>query len=177
MKLPTTKSLSWCYVQHIISRGHTDAYQGALCAVLQSGLKRGGLCPKDRQAKNDPISREFRLEKSAHAIYEERAKNNIEARNDMVTFFNMPQLTRGNLKTLGLAELLRKPCLHVSLEAGYNPALDMLSFVAERQIQKLEVAGSHEIKEASVSKWEEGFLAEALSLELSIASIVGPNDG
>jgi predicted Rossmann-fold nucleotide-binding protein len=134
---------------HIVSGGQTGVDRGALDAALESGVQCGGWCPQGRMAEDGPISNRYPLTE-LDGGYSERTRRNVED-SDGTLILHCGALSEGTLYTLELCKELKKPvCLVDGNETDAAAAAAIvLTFVAEHDIHKLNVAGPR------ASKWPE----------------------
>jgi len=86
---------------------------------------------------------------------------NVRDSDGTVVFTLAREVTGGSLKTIGFAKKHGKPCIHISRDGDYEPALTLQWFVQENGIKILNVAGSRESKEPGIHDWVMQILEDA----------------
>ncbi len=150
----------------IVSGGQTGADRAALDFAIEFGLAHGGWCPRGRLAEDGPIDERYDLIETPSRRYNQRTEWNIRDSDATVVFSVMREVTGGTALTLALARRLGKPCLHLAGEAasaaGLDPADELLDFLAEHHVARLNVAGPRASQEPLVTAFVRCVLTAAL---------------
>ena len=150
----------------ILSGGQTGADRAALDFALEFGLAHGGWCPRGRLAEDGPIDEQYQLTETPSRRYNQRTEWNIRDSDATVVFSVQCKVTGGTALTLALAQRLGKPCLHLSSDemaaTGADPAEELLAFLAEHHVGRLNVAGPRASQEPLVAAFVRGALVSAL---------------
>jgi hypothetical protein len=161
-------------IPKIVSGGQTGADRAALDWALARGIECGGWCPKGRRAEDGRISEKYPLIETRSAKYVQRTEWNVRDTGGTVIFSIGQNLSGGSHKTLELTEKHNKPCLYI--HPGVKEAGKKLGdFVADNEIQTLNVAGPRASKEPGVAKFVREILDEAYSpVAPAILRVDGP---
>jgi hypothetical protein len=150
----------------IVSGGQTGADRAALDFALEFGLAHGGWCPRGRLAEDGPIDERYELRETPSRRYRQRTEWNLRDTCATVVFSITREVTGGTALTLALAERMGKPCLHLASEVatatGGDPADELLAFLAEHQVERLNVAGPRASQEPLVAAFVRSVLVAAL---------------
>jgi Circularly permutated YpsA SLOG family len=150
----------------ILSGGQTGADRAAIDFALEFGLAHGGWCPRGRLAEDGPIDEHYGLQETPSRRYAQRTEWNIRDSDATAVFSMVREVTGGTALTIALAERLGKPCLHLSSEAisasGADPADELLAFLREYHISRLNVAGPRASQEPLVGEFVRHTLVAAL---------------
>ncbi|MGA8655772.1 MAG: putative molybdenum carrier protein [Chthoniobacterales bacterium] len=149
-------------VRKIISEGQTGADRAALDFAIEKGLEQGGYVPRGRKAEDGRIDDRYNLVELSTSSYPARTRRNIEE-SDGTVIFSLERLLSGGTKlTLGHANKVGKPVLHIydtrkarisnpdSLRLEVQALTD---FLRSNKIEVLNVAGLRESKEPGVYEW------------------------
>lgn len=150
-------------IEKLVSGGQTGADRAALDVSIALGLPHGGWCPKGRRAEDGTIPARYDLTETPGASYLQRTEWNVRDSDGTVVFTLDKRATGGSRKTIAIARVLGKPCLHIARDAGGDPVVLLREFVAEHGIRVLNVAGSRESKEPGIGAWVGEVLRGALS--------------
>lgn len=169
-------------VSKLVSGGQTGADIAALDVALRFDFPHGGWCPKGRRSLDGPIPDRYQLLETPSTSYLQRTEWNVRDSDGTVVFTLGAEATGGSLRTIGFANKLGKPCLHLSREPGllgYRDCSKLLqAFVQENGIQTLNVAGSRESKEPGIYLWVMGVLERAFFFDRTHSGILGgPGEG
>jgi hypothetical protein len=149
-----------------VSGGQTGADRAALDFALEFGLDHGGWCPRGRRAEDGVIDERYKLQETSSSRYDQRTRWNVRDSDATVVFSMAREVSGGTALTLAIAEQQRKPYLHLSSEAasvdGRDPAQDLLDFLAEHRVRRLNVAGPRASQEPLVAAFVRGVLVDAL---------------
>lgn len=120
------------YVKQIISGGHTGADRAAIDWAIVHSITHGGWYPADRAAEDS----------------------------DGTLILNLGPLNGGSLETQRFAENLKKPCLVVQLDNGWNmdSRLTVIRWMKWYSIRRLNIAGPRESKCPGIYDAVLGFL-------------------
>lgn len=150
----------------IVSGGQTGADRAALDFAIEFGLAHGGWCPRGRKAEDGPIDERYELTETPSHRYNQRTEWNVRDSDATVAFSIMREVTGGTALTLSLAERLGKPCLHLASErasaTGTDPAAELLTFLGEHRVGRLNVAGPRASQEPLVAAFVRSVLVAAL---------------
>ena len=155
----------------IISGGQTGADRAALDFALEFGLPHGGWCPRGRTAEDGSIDPRYELRETPSRRYAQRTEWNVRDGDATVVFSIAPKLSGGSALTLAIAERLNKPALHLSREAmsaiGADPAQELVDFLGEHQVYRLNVAGPRQSQEPEVGDFVASVLRSAASIDVN----------
>ncbi len=129
-------------ITKIVSGGQTGVDRAALDVALELGVECGGWCPLGRRAEDGPISEKYPLQETTWSGYPQRTEWNVRD-SDGTLILTVGELDKGTALTVKLAGKLKKPHLVVDL-ADADPIPVILEWIAEMEIQTLNVAGSRE---------------------------------
>jgi Circularly permutated YpsA SLOG family len=150
----------------IFAGGQTGADRAALDFAIEYGLPHGGWCPRGRLAEDGPIDERYELTETPSRRYAQRTEWNVRDSDATVVFSIAREVSGGTALTLALARRLGKPSLHLSQEAasarGADPAEELLAFIAEHRVERLNVAGPRASQEPLVGEFVRGVLTAAL---------------
>ena len=150
----------------ILSGGQTGADRAALDFAIEFGLAHGGWCPRGRLAEDGAIDEQYQLIATPSRRYNQRTEWNIRDSDATVVFSILREVTGGTALTLTLARRLGKPCLHLASDdvsaTGADPADELLAFLAEHHVGRLNVAGPRASQEPLVAAFVRGVLVAAL---------------
>jgi hypothetical protein len=147
----------------IVSGGQTGADRAALDWAIDHGTAHGGWCPRGRRAEDGAIPARYLLSETPSERYEERTEWNVRDSDGTVILTLSAALTGGSRTTAERAQVLAKPCLHVSRQADGAAAAEALRrFVDEHGIAVLNVAGPRASGEPGVGAFVRATLDRAL---------------
>ena len=147
----------------IISGGQTGADWAALDFAIAHGIPHGGWCPLGRKAEDERIDDRYQLQETPTADYLQRTEWNVRDSDGTVVFSLAAVLSGGSKLTVELAEVLGKPCLHLSRERdGDSAATKLRAFLATHPIRVLNVAGPRASGEPAVGAFVTDTLAAAI---------------
>jgi hypothetical protein len=152
----------------ILSGGQTGADRAALDFAIEFGLPHGGWCPRGRRAEDGTIDERYQLTETPSHRYNQRTEWNARDSDATVVFSIAAVASGGTELTIELARRLGKPCLQLSAEAfsatGQNSAEQLLAFLAEHHVERLNVAGPRASQEPGVAAFVRRVLVAALDL-------------
>ena len=160
-------------LHRIISGGQTGVDRGALDAAIKLDLPHGGWCPRDRRAEDGPIPQRYQLQETAALDYKVRTEKNVEDADGTLILCRGP-LKGGTNLTAQLAEVHNKPLLVIDLmELDDLTKLDgdalglgvqhVHRWLADHQIETLNVAGPRESQNPGIARDACEFLTEVLA--------------
>ncbi len=147
------------YVKQIVSGGQTGADRAALDWAIAHSTPHGGWCPSGRAAEDGVIDSRYELKELESGDYRKRTRKNVED-SDGTLILNLGELDGGALETQGFAENLKKPCLVVQLDDGWDKPLryKVISWVKWLQVRRLNIAGPRESKRPGIYRAASDFL-------------------
>jgi Circularly permutated YpsA SLOG family len=164
-----------CVLKKIISGGQTGADSAALDFAIWHELPHGGWCPKGRLCENGTINPQYQLKETSTKNYVQRTEKNVQDSDGTAIFTMSPKLTGGSKKTAELAAKHHKPWIHLH-RGVYEPGRLLLQFLAEQNIETLNVAGSRASKEPDVYNFVKYTLENAL-FPRPASWLGGPGEG
>ena len=146
-------------ISRVISGGQTGADRGGLDAAIRLGIPHGGFCPRGRRAEDGQIPTKYLLTEIDDPEYPVRTRMNVYAA-DATTVFTHGDARQGSLLTLRIAQLAKRPWLHVDLDRPKARAklVDFLLALAGT----LNVAGSRESSWPGIQAEVENLLIDVL---------------
>jgi hypothetical protein len=153
--LPTHKQLRCIpisrQVTRIVSGGQTGADRAALDWAIQHGIPHGGWCPLGRQAEDGMIDARYQIQELPAGGYRQRTRKNVED-SDGTLILNLGELDGGSLETQQFAKQLKKPCLTLQLDAGWDEEwhFRVISWLRGYEIRCLNIAGPRESKRPGI---------------------------
>jgi hypothetical protein len=152
----------------IVSGGQTGADRAALDFAIENGLPHDGWCPRGRLAEDGPLPPRYRLQETPSRKYAERTERNVRHSDATVLFTLGPQVVGGTALALRFARRLGKPVLHLQTpaagitEEGLDAAAaELLRFLAEHRVERLNVAGPRESQEPQIGAFVRQVLQRA----------------
>lgn len=150
----------------IVSGGQTGADRAALDFAMEFGLAHGGWCPRGRRAEDGVIDERYELQETPSPRYDQRTRRNVRDSDATVIFSIAREVTGGTALTVAMARQQGKPWLHLSSEAaaadGSDPAHELVDFLTEHRVGRLNVAGPRASQEPLVAAFVRGVLVAAL---------------
>ena len=147
----------------IISGGQTGADRAALDWAIERGFEHGGWCPRGRRAEDGAIPPQYRLSETPTERWEQRTEWNVRDSDGTVILTLSETLTGGSLATMQFAQVLGRPCLHLSRHVDGDLAGPKLRrFVGDHAIRVLNVAGPRASGEPAVGQFVRTTLDAAL---------------
>ena len=157
---PSAEQHAGPIVGRVVSGGQTGVDRGALDAAMALGIEHGGWCPKGRLAEDGFIPTRYRMKQTASTEYWVRTERNVRDSDGTLILYR-EQLSGGTDLTRRLAEKHGKPHLPIDL-AGRPDAASVRRWIAEHQIDTLNVAGPRESSAPEIQWDAKCFLEEAL---------------
>ena len=155
----------------IVSGGQTGADRAALDFAIEHGLAHDGWCPRGRLAEDGVISSRYQLRETPSRRYAQRTEWNVRDSDATVLFTIGPRVQGGTALTRDLAERLGRPWLHLARDAAVDEhaateasAIQLLAFLAEHEIKRLNVAGPRASQEPNVANFVDQALSTAIRL-------------
>ena len=145
----------------IVSGGQTGVDRGALDAARLSGIDHGGWCPRGRRAEDGCIPDQYKLKETKSADYSVRTEQNV-LDSDGTLIVYRDKLRGGTELTRRLAKRHGRPCLLLNL-ADPSPANAVWQWIADEEVQILNVAGPRESSSEGISDETRQLLAELLN--------------
>ncbi len=138
-------------VNKIISGGQTGADRAALDVAIQLGISHGGWIPKGRLTENGKLDDKYHLKEMASPNYNKRTEQNvIDSDGTLIISHGKP--TGGSEYTREMAILHGRPWLHIDLNRteSFQAAKQIISWLAEHEIEVLNVAGPRASKDSAI---------------------------
>ncbi len=139
--------------------------RAALDVALELGIPAGGWCPKGRRADDGRIPDQYPLQEASSSEYPVRTQLNVEDSDGTLILFRATPLG-GTALTIKLAKRLKKPYLLIDLGRGED-AEKVLEWLAEHNIQVLNVAGPREREAPGIHDEAAEFLRQLFKMFLS----------
>lgn len=139
-------------VKKLISGGQTGADRAALDFALEHEIEIGGYVPFGRMAEDGRISDKYlNLIEASSADPAVRTEKNVIAA-DATLIVSRGKLAGGSLLTRQLAEIQKKPFLHIDLSAvSTDDAAEMLTaWITATKPAVLNIAGPRESEDAHI---------------------------
>ena len=139
------------YVEQIVSGGQTGADRAALDWAIAQSIPHGGWCPADRAAEDGIIDVRYELKELSSGGYRQRTRKNVED-SDGTLILNLGELNGGSLATQRFAKTLKKPCLEIQLDSGWDKDLRLrvIDWLKGNEIKHLNIAGPRESKRLGI---------------------------
>lgn len=147
----------------IVSGGQTGADRAALDWAIERGFAHGGWCPRGRRAEDGTVPLQYHLKETPTERWAQRTEWNVRDSDGTVIFSVSETLTGGSLATREFAQVLGRPCLHLSQRVdGGLAGARLRRFVGDHAIRVLNVAGPRASGEPEVGRFVRTTLDEAL---------------
>jgi putative molybdenum carrier protein len=149
----------------IVSGGQTGADRAALDFAIEHDIPHGGWCPRGRPAEDGAIPTRYQLKETPSRKYAQRTECNVRDCDATVVFSVAPNPAGGTALTLAVARRLEKPFLHLcrATSSVAEAAGELLSFLDEHQVRRLNIAGPRASQEPEVAAFVRDVLQAALS--------------
>jgi Circularly permutated YpsA SLOG family len=152
-------------IQRIISGGQTGADRAALDWALACDIPHGGWCPHGRQAEDGRLAEHYQLQETPLANSAQRTEWNVRDADGTVIFSIVPELSEGTLLTAEFATRYEKPWINIcQARSDCDPAQQLLKFLANFDIQILNVAGVRASQATGIYQFVWVTLNQALAL-------------
>lgn len=148
-------------VERIVSGGQTGVDRGALEAAIVLGIPHGGWCPLARRAEDGRIPERYQLTQTGSAEYSVRTGQNVRESDATLILCRGP-ISGGTDLARRLAATYSKPCLVIDLAAPAPPD-DLRRWLAEHEVEVLNVAGPRESQCPGIQLQAEEFLKRVLA--------------
>jgi len=138
-------------VNKIISGGQTGADRAALDVAIKLGISHGGWIPKGRLTENGMLDDKYHLKEMETANYNKRTEQNvIDSAGTLI--ISHGKLTGGSDHTRDMVLRHGRPWLHIDLNKteSFQAAKQIRSWLAEHEIEVLNVAGSRASKDSAI---------------------------
>jgi hypothetical protein len=138
-------------VTRIVSGGQTGADRAALDWAILHGIAHGGWCPPGRQAEDGVIDARYQLQELPSGGYRQRTRKNVED-SDGTLILNLGELDGGSLETQVFAKEIKKPCLTLQLDEGWDEEDRqwVIYWLREYEVRCLNIAGPRESKRPGI---------------------------
>ena len=138
-------------VKKIISGAQTGADRAALDFAIAYEIPYGGWVPAGRKAEDGILSDQYAVWEMADGGYQERTEKNVMD-SDGTLIFSHGELNGGSRLTRDYAEKHQKPFLHIDFShtLAFDAAIDINDWIAEHDIQILNVAGPRASKDPEI---------------------------
>jgi hypothetical protein len=149
-------------LERIISGGQTGADQAAWQTAQAFGLTTSGWMPKGFLTEAGPrpeFAKQYGAVEMQTDSYAARTEKNV--RDSDATVWFGETTTAGAHDTVRACRKFAKPCMPVYQGASFEPS-HVASWIAENQVNILNVAGNRESDEPGISNRVERFLGQVL---------------
>ncbi len=126
----------------IVSGGQTGVDRAALDFALESGIDAGGWCPEGRTAEDGRIPDKYPVIELPNSGYRQQTKRNVrDSDGTVIIYYEYP--TVGTEQTITFCINEHKSYLLIDAQelTIHRAAEKLLSFIVDRNIQTLNVAG------------------------------------
>jgi hypothetical protein len=154
-------------LKKIISGGQTGADQAALDVAMELGIPYGGWIPKGRITEDGVLDSKYKLNEMQTANYNKRTEKNV-IESDGTLIISHGRLSGGSDYTREMALLHHRPWLHVDLNktGAFQAAEKIKSWIAEKEIEVLNVAGPRASKDQTIYQATVDILETVFYLDL-----------
>ena len=158
----------------IISGGQTGADRAALDFAISKKIPHGGWVPKGKLAEDGPLPKKYKLHEMSTDSYKDRTEQNV-IDSDGTVIISHGKLTGGSAYTQKIAKYYDRPFLHIDLRKHdvLPAAIEMLTWIDERNIKVLNVAGPRASKDPKIYTVVKEVLESLLIIEASRKHIFG----
>lgn len=139
-------------IPKIVSGAQTGADRAALDWAIKNNVPHGGWCPKGRRAEDGTIPECYNVKELTRTSYLHRTERNVVDSDGTVIFSIKSSLSGGSKRTAEFAQKHGKPMLHVH-PGIEEPGSVFSEFVAENQIEVLNVAGPRASTEPTIGEF------------------------
>jgi hypothetical protein len=138
-------------LKKIISGGQTGVDQAALDVAIKLGISHGGWIPKGRKTETGVLNAKYKLKEMDTPEYNKRTEKNV-IDSDGTLIISHGRLTGGSDYTREMTILHHRPWLHIDLNKtnAFQAAQKIKSWLAENEIEVLNVAGSRASKDPAI---------------------------
>jgi hypothetical protein len=154
-------------LKKIISGGQTGTDQAALDVAIELGIPYGGWIPKGRITEDGVLDSKYKLDEMQTANYNKRTEKNV-IESDGTLIISHGRLSGGSDYTREMALLHHRPWLHVDLNktGAFQAAEKIKSWIAEKEIEVLNVAGPRASKDPTIYQATVDILETVFYLDL-----------
>lgn len=154
-------------VKKMISGGQTGADQAALDVAIKLGISHGGWIPKGRLTENGVLDDKYQLKEMETTNYNTRTEQNV-IDSEGTLIISHGRLTGGSDYTRDMALRHNRPWLHIDLNKtmAFQAARQIRSWLAEHEINVLNVAGPRTSKDPAIYNATTDILETAFYLDL-----------
>ncbi len=149
-------------LQRIVSGGQSGVDRAALDVAMYLDIPHGGWCPLFRRAEDGPIPDHYNLAETKSPGYAERTRKNV-IDSDGTLILYAGQISGGTALTVTLARKYHRPLLLVDLEKEACDSGAVRSWIIDKNIQVLNVAGPRESTVPGIAQQAEQFLHGVLA--------------
>jgi hypothetical protein len=147
-------------LKKVVSGGQTGVDRAALDVALALGLPCGGWVPLGRRAEDGPLAPRYPLTETPTSDYPQRTEWNVRD-SDGTLILKSGRVDRGTGLTIRRAQQLGKPFVIVDLNKTDNVE-SVRNWIAENQIEVLNVAGPRESSKPGIYEAAREFLQDLL---------------
>lgn len=154
-------------IKKLIAGGQTGADQAALDVAIKLGISHGGWIPKGRLTENGVLDDKYQLKEMETTNYNKRTEQNV-IDSEGTLIISHGQLTGGSDYTRDMALRHNRPWLHIDLNKtiAFQAARQIRSWLAEHEINVLNVAGPRASKDPAIYNATTDILETAFYLDL-----------
>lgn len=160
-------------LEKIVSGGQTGVDRAALDTAIDLGVEYGGWCPKGRLDENGTIPSKYKnlteldgTFSSEKENYDARTKKNIQDSDGtliLVPSLPLPERIKdGTLLTIEVVSSSKKPYHIVDLSAGKSAIEACMEWIADNDINTLNVAGPRESNSPGIYSLSSSFLNDLI---------------
>lgn len=153
-------------ISKIVSGGQTGVDRAALDVAIYLEIEHGGWCPHGRRSESGRIPDTYNLRETNARDYSVRTEQNV-IDSDGTLILYQGKLSGGTELTYKLAMKHNRPifCFNLDECNGSDSAgvTEVLSWIEERNVNTLNVAGPRQSSAPGIAKLAESFLVKTLS--------------
>ena len=140
-------------IKRIVSGGQTGADRAALDVAIKIGIPHSGWIPRGRLTESGVLPKKYHLKETLSSQYFVRTEKNVVDA-DGTLILSHGSLTGGTEYTREMAVRHNRPWLHIDLDqtAAYHAATAINSWILQKKIQILNVAGPRASEDPSIYK-------------------------
>jgi hypothetical protein len=138
-------------IEKNVSGGQTGADRAGLDAAIELDIPHGGSIPKGRKTENGRLPEKYHLKEMPTGSYATRTEQNV-IDSDGTLIVSHGKLNGGSAMTRRFAKKHDRPWMHVDLDKTnfFKAAMEIRSWVTEKQIKVLNVAGPRGSKDPEI---------------------------